>query len=284
MSGRKRKASEEPDNDRMSTSPTNSPSVSSRSLPASSVPRGIKRTRTNASGGRPLPLARLLQTLSTDEMRQLLQDICDQRPDIKHEIITRAPRPSVESTLAVLAKYETDFRSAFPFGNRSTSDYAYNRVRQHLHQLLEALRDFTPYYLPPQETQTATSLNYLDAATNIIHRLPDWDTFAHQRHKQEAYDEITRAWALVFKGAGKTAGGLRLQFGGWDQKLAEHNQKSGGKLEEAVGELRKALGFMHSESAPATPAGMDDRMNIRQQLLSGTYGQGQGLGVGPGQW
>lgn len=284
MSGRKRKASEEPDNDRMSTSPTNSPSVPNRALPSSSTHRSIKRTRTHTSVGRPLPLPRLLQTLSADELRNLVQNICDERPDIRHEIVTKAPRPSVDSTLSVLAKYEQDFRESFPLGNRTTSDYAYNRVRQHLLQLIEALRDFTPYYLPPQETQTALSLTYLDTVTNMIHRLPDWDTYQHQRHKNEAYDEIGRAWALVLREAAKTAGGFRLQFGGWDQKLVEHNGKSGGRMEEAVNELKGALGFMQAGAGAPSPQpnAMDQRAAIRQQLFAGTYGQE--LGVGPGHW
>lgn len=287
MSGRKRKADEELDNDRshdrMSTSPTASPSMQHRALPAQ---RTIKRTRTHTSAGRPLPLGRLLQTLSADELRNLVQNICNERADIRDTIVTKAPRPSVESTLSVLTKYEHDFRESFPLGNRPTSDYAYNRVRQSLLQLIEALRDYTPYYLPPQETQTGLSLSYLDAVTNIIHRLPDWDTYQHQRHKNDAYDEIGRAWALVIREAAKTAGGFRLQLGNWDQKLMEHNNKSGGRITEAVNELQGAMGYTQTGAAdpgPSQPSAMDQRAAIRQQLLSGTYGAPE-LGVGPGHW
>lgn len=229
-------------------------------------------------------MPRLLQTLSADQMRQLLQNVCEEHPELQQEIVTRAPRPSIESTLSVLSKYENDFRQAFPLGNRPTSDYSYNRVRQHLQQLIEALRDFTPHFLPPHETQATMSLNYLDAVTNMIHRLPDWDTFQHQRHKNDAYDDIARAWALVIKEAAKRAGGFHIQFGGWDQKLLEHNEKSGGKMEEAVNELKAALGFnMQSGSGLSPNAGVsDERINIRQQLFSGAYGQD--VGVGPGRW
>jgi protein Cut8 len=287
MSGRKRKADDELDNERMSTSP--SPSIQNRGLPSHGTQRNIKRTRTHTSAGRPLPLPRLLQTLSADELRNLVQNICNERPDIRETIVTKAPRPSVDSTLTVLAKYEQDLRDAFPLGNRHTSDYAYNRVRQNLLQLIEALRDYTPYYLPPQETQTGLSLTYLDAVTNMIHRLPDWDTYQHQRHKNEAYDEIGRAWALVIREAAKTAGGFRLQLGNWDQKLVEHNQKSGGRMSEAVSELQAATGYMQSTagaqavSQQQPPSAMDQRAAIRQQLLSGTYGVPE-LGVGHGQW
>lgn len=287
MSGRKRKADDELDNERMSTSP--SPSLPNRGFPSAGPHRTIKRTRTHTSAGRPLPLPRLLQTLSADELRNLVQNICNERPDIQETIVTKAPRPSVDSTLTVLVKYEQDLRDAFPLGNRHTSDYAYNRVRQNLLQLIEALRDYTPYYLPPQETQTGLSLTYLDAVTNMIHRLPDWDTYQHQRHKNEAYDEIGRAWALVIREAAKTAGGFRLQLGNWDQKLVEHNQKSNGRMGEAVSELQSATGYMQtSAGAQATPqqqppSAMDQRASIRQQLLSGTYGAPE-LGVSRGQW
>ena len=218
-------------------------------------------------------------------MRQLLQNVCDQHPELQQEIVTKAPRPSIESTLSVLSKYEDDFREAFPLGNRPTSDYTYNRVRQHLLQLIDALRDFTPHFLPPQETQTALSFTYLDAVTNIIHRLPDWDTFQHQRYKNEAYDEIAKAWALVIREAAKRAGGFHLQFGGWDQKLVEHNQKSGGKMEEAVNELNAGFVFMQAGAGQPAVAGVsEERLNIRQQLFSGSFGQQQQLGVGPGRW
>ncbi|KAK6416937.1 Tethering factor for nuclear proteasome sts1 [Elasticomyces elasticus] len=282
MSGRKRKASEEPDQDRMSTSPTASPSFGSRLLPTGSTPRSIKRSRTGAAVGRPLALPRLLETLSAAEMRQLLQNVADQHPELQREIVTKAPRPSIESTLQVLSKYEDDFREAFPLGNRPSSDYSYNRVRQHLQQLIEALRDYTPHFLPPQESQAIVSLNYLDSVTDILHRLPNWDSYQHQRYKHEAYDEIAKAWALVIREASKRALGFHLQFGGWDQKLVDHNQKSGGRLEEAVNELRSALGFMQAAPSSASPGVSEERASIRQQLFSGSYGQQ--LGVGQGGW
>lgn len=279
-SGRKRKASEEPDNDRMSTSPTPSPSFSNRALPSSTLQRSIKRSRTNAASGKPLALPRLLETLSKDDMRQLLENVCDAHPELQQEIVIKAPRPSIDSTLSVLSRYEEDFQKAFPLGNRPTSDYSYNRVRQHLLQLIDALRDFTPHFLPPHETQTLVSLSYLDAVTNMIHRLPDWDTYQNQRSKHDAYDEIAKAWALVIREAAKRAGGFHLQFGGWDQKLVDHNQKSGGRMDEAVNELRSALGFMQAGQGAGVS---DERASIRQHLFSGSFGQQQ-LGVGHGRF
>ncbi|KAF2278093.1 tethering factor for nuclear proteasome sts1 [Westerdykella ornata] len=278
MASRKRKADDDAspgDEDRMSASPSGSPAVPARPLHRPST----KRMRTNVTG-RPLSLPRLLETLSADDMRSLLQSVCDRHPDIGNEIATSAPRPSVQSTLEVLGRYESNFQAAFPLG-RTTSDYAYNRVRQHFIELLDALRDFTPHFLPPNEQQSATSLTFLDGATELIHRLPDWDNFQHNRHKHDAYEEIAKAWAVVIREAAKKAGGMQLLYGGWDQKLAKHNEVSGGKMQQAVNELRGSLGWMGGETTPNPTGGTLDTMSIRQQLLNGTYGMGSSVRVGP---
>lgn len=279
MSGRKRKASDDDIDERMSASPSASPSVTTRQLfPAS---RSSKRSRTAVSTGRPLDLPRLLETLSPDEMRNLLQNICDQNPAIAHEVVTKAPRPSVESTLAVLQKYETAFKQSFPFGNRPSSDYTYNRVRQPMLQLIEALKDFTPHFLPPNEPQPTLSLQYLDAVTHIIHRLPNWDTFQHNHAKHEAYDELAQAWALAIREGAKRGGGFHLHSAGWDQKLLKHNDESGGRLQDAVNELRASVAYLDSPSTGgAAPSNLDERAAIRQQILSGTYGPDVSVGVG----
>lgn len=277
MTGKKRKADDDDQDDRMSSSP--SPSMSTGALPHQN--RTIKRARTNFAG-RPLALPRLLETLSADEMRTLLQSICDRHPEIGPEVVANAPRPSVQSALEVLQRYEANLQASFPFGGRS-SDYAYNRVRQPLSDLLDSLKDFVPHFLPPNETQAGTSLSFLDGATEVIHRLPNWDNYQNNRHKQEAYDEIARAWTLVVREAAKRAGGMQLLHGGWDQKLDKHNEASGGRMLEAVNELRGSLGWMGGDmgSGFSNAGPSNDAQSIRQQLLNGTYGLGLPLKVGP---
>ncbi|KAF1991050.1 nuclear envelope protein Cut8 [Aulographum hederae CBS 113979] len=285
MASRKRKAEDDlqpADSDMsMSASPSSSPSIPSRGLPRMPMP---KRTRTNAHA-RPLTLPRLLEALSADEMRMALQAICDKHPEIASEVSTTVPKPNGRAALGVLHNYESGLRSAFPFGGRESSDYAYNRVRQPLINLLDALQDYTPHFLPPNETQAATSLDYLDGATDVIHRLPQWDSFQNNRHKHDAYEEMAKAWALVIREAAKRGGGIQLQYGGWDQKLAKHNETSGGKMEEAVNELRVTLGWLGGNGGgqQGTPqaSGQGDMPSIRQQLLNGTYGIGSPVRVGP---
>ena len=245
-SNRKRKADDDNDHDgRMSASPTNSPAFAPRPLPSGRI---SKRARPNIFG-RPLSLPRLMETLDTDALRGILRSMCERHPDLMDEVVHTAPRPSVTSALQVLRNYQSHLQSSFPLGGNPGSDYSYNRVRQPLGQLLDALSDFTPHFLPPNESP---------------------------------YDEICKAWILVIREAAKRGGGIQLQYGGWDQKLQKHNQNSGGKLQAAVQELGSSLGWMHGPDSQTYGGSSNNELgSIREQLLSGTYGLGTPVKVGP---
>ena len=263
----------------MSTSP--SPSLHPRPLAAQRV---TKRPRPGIAG-RPISLPRLLETLDADSLRSVLQTICTKHPNLGAEVETVAPRPSVTSALAVLKNYESSLQAAFPFGGDPTSDYAYNRVRHAFMNLLDALTDFTPHFLPPNETQAIQSLSFLDGATDVIHRLPEWNSFQNRLHKQNAYEDMSRAWILAIREASKKAGGIQLQYGGWDQKLTKHNQQANGQLQEAVDEMKNAIGWMAGgqQVSPQQQAGIGggDLTTVRQELLAGTYGSNLPVRVGP---
>jgi protein Cut8 len=286
MTGRKRKADDDLDFERSSTndgssgsfdenmslSPMSSPAVATRVLA-----RPSKKVRGNDISGRPLALPRLLETLDAQSLRNVLQKICESRPEIGREVVASAPRPSAASALDVLAQYQDKLRESFPFGGNGGSDYAYNRVKDALSALLDALTDFTPHYLPPNETQVTTSLAFLDGATKVIHELPDWESSSHKHHKDNAYDEISKAWALVIIEASKKGGGFQLHNGEWDQKVAKHNEQSGGRMQAVVNALGSNLGWMGAGPSTETR----DPGSIRNQLFSGTYGSNFPVRVGP---
>lgn len=264
MSSRKRKADE--DNDEMSVSPQDSPATISRQLA-----RPSKKARAaNDLIGRPLSLPRLLETLDSTQMRTVLQKICERHPDIGHEVVSGAPRPSFTSALDVLREYQDKLRVAVPYG-QSSSDYTYYRVKQPLISLVDAISDFTAQYLPPIESQTNISLQYLDGATKIIHELPNFDSQSYRHHKDSAYDEISRAWALVITEASKRGGGFVLHTGGWDQTLTKHNEQSGGRLEAAMNAMVNA-GWTASNATNSPMHGSSDQNSILNQLMNGTYG------------
>ncbi|KAL2145586.1 hypothetical protein VTI28DRAFT_6824 [Corynascus sepedonium] len=263
MASRKRKA----DDDEMSVSPLSSPATTSRQIvrPSKKIRGGSDIT------GRPLSLPRLLETLDNTQLRTVLQTICERHPDIGREVVGGAPRPSVASALQVLGDYQEKLRAAVPFGE-SSSDYTYFRVKQPLAALVDAISDFTPQFLPPVEQQTNVSLQYLDAATKVIHELPDWESQQYRHHKDSAYDEISGAWALVITEAAKRGGGFVLHTAGWDQKLAKHNQQSGGKLEQAMSAMAAEVPWLDNNSNAAPASGLSDPNSILNQIINGNYG------------
>ncbi|KAI5854420.1 Cut8 six-helix bundle-domain-containing protein [Tricharina praecox] len=258
LGGRKRKADEdhEPrtsylDND-MDLQMGASPHV---------APRMLKKPRSNVVQGRPLPLPRLLESVDQQTLKNIIQAMCDRHPELVKEVTELAPRPTVSSALDTLRNYESTYRQAFPYGGNSTGDYAHNRVRPALMELLDALSDYTPHFLPPNESQTAVSLSFLDGATDFIHRLPEWENPLHNYPKQTAYEEITKAWILVIQEAAKRGAGISLQYGGWESKLSRHNEHSGGRMQQAVVQIRQTLG-------------LDEGANGRSQRSPAGFGVG----------
>ncbi|KFG83793.1 Tethering factor for nuclear proteasome STS1 gb [Metarhizium anisopliae] len=261
MSNRKRKADDDGDE---TMSPLSSPAISARPLV-----RPSKKVRSNELIGRPLPLPRLLETLDASQLRMVLERLCERQPDIGQEVVIGAPRPSVLSALDVLQDYHVKLKEAIPYGE-SSPEYTYYRVKEPLIALIDALSDFTPQYLPPIETQPTTSLQFLDGATKLIHDLPNWEPQAYRHHKESAYDDISRAWALVITEAGKRGGGLNLHTGGWDQTLSRHNEQSGGRLGTAMSAMASSVGWMGP--GPSTQGNPPEQNSILNRLMSGSYG------------
>lgn len=271
MASRKRKADD--DGDEMSVSPLSSPAIQSRQL----APRPSKKIRSNDPTGRPLTLPRLLETLDATQLRTVLQTICERQPEIGEEVVKSAPRPSVPCALQVLQDYQNRLREAFPYGE-SSSDYTYYRVKQPLVALIDALADFTPQFLPPNESQPAVSLQYLDGATKLAHSLPDWESQNHRHHKENVYDEISKAWALVINEASKKGGGFILHSAGWDQILAKHNQQSNGRLGTAIAAMATNVGWVGGAPGSQGASGQQTP-SILDQLMAGNYSSA--VRVGP---
>ncbi|KAL6805779.1 hypothetical protein J3E68DRAFT_422021 [Trichoderma sp. SZMC 28012] len=265
MSTRKRKADEDGDEN---MSPMSSPAVSSRPLI-----RPSKKFRSNDLIGRPLPLPRLLETLDTNQLRTVLERICERHPDIGQEVVSQAPRPTVGAAMDVLQSYQDRLNAAAPYGN-SSAEYTYDRVKAPLVALIDALSDFTPQFLPPIETQPTKSLEFLDGATRFIHNLPNWQPQAYRHHKENAYEDLSKAWALVINEAAKRGGGFNLHTDGWDQKLARHNEQSGGRLGTAITAMSNSVGWISNENA--------EQNSILNQIVSGAYGAPVRVGPCPG--
>lgn len=230
--------------------------------------------------GRPLNLPRLLETICDSGLRKIVQTICERHSNISAEIIASAPKPSPAATIEVLKKYQERLLEAFPYGGRSGSDYAYNRVKQPLIQLIDSITDFIPEFLPPNETRGRVSLIILDTATKIICELPEWDSPSHRHHKDNICEEISMAWTLVITEESKKGAEIEFLSEGWDIILRKHNERLGGRLQSAVSawERMSLLGISNrSSSTPPKGTNLSPESNpeveaLRDQLQSGSLG------------
>ncbi|KAI5784572.1 Cut8 six-helix bundle-domain-containing protein [Geopyxis carbonaria] len=269
LGGKKRKADDDDDH-RLNTEEQES---MDHQMSGPSV-RVAKKIRSNVQG-RPLPLSRLLETVDIATLKNMLHTVCEKHPELAKEISDLAPQPTVQSALAMLENYERNYQSAVPYGGNPTGDYAYNRVKTALMELLEALSDYTTNFLPPNEPQTAISLSFLDGATDLIHRLPTWDNPLHNYSKQAAYEEMSKAWILVIQEATKRGAGISLQYGGWETKLLKHNEHSGGRMDVALSQMKQAVSWVGD-------SGINGRSS--RQAVGFGFGMHSGVSVPVRSW
>lgn len=177
--------------------------------------------------------------MDAEALRDMLRRACDNNPSLSTEVQKAAPRPTPNTALGVIRDYENKFYESFPYGDSRTSPYAFDRVRQPLMGLLEALGDFTSSFLPPNDVSATASLQFLDGATTAIHRIPNFDNIQHAIHKQNAYEHIAKAWCAALREAEKRGGGIQLVHNGWDRKLMKHYEAAGERMSTAVQELQK---------------------------------------------
>ncbi|KAK9448397.1 Cut8 six-helix bundle-domain-containing protein [Limtongia smithiae] len=264
--GQKRKLShDDSSDDEMACSPETSPALASRpigAVPAMHYAADLhyphhqshlhhpihsshaavltKRARTELVG-RPLSLARQLEPLDTQSLKQLLCRLAEKHVYLADEIAGMAPLPSVPASLELLNRYFDRILAALPYKGDPAGDYAYLRVRPHVAEFLDVVSDYTTHFLPPREQQAGTCLQFLDGVTALVHRLPVWTSEVNNAPKHAAYDELSRAWALAVREALKRANGIMLEYGGWREKIAKHDEQAGGRLHSAVVAVDQAL-------------------------------------------
>lgn len=231
------------------------------SIAQASSPTSHKRTR-NLPVGRPLPLPRLLDGLDKQGLQELLKNLCERHPGLTNEVYKHAPKPSVAKALSALASLERNVQTAYPFGGEVKGEYAYNRVLPHIKELLNALMDYVPHFLPPNEEHALDTLAFLDGATMLISRLPDWNNPNHTLAKRDAFEEINGAWIQGIREACKKGAGVGAAP--YLDRLRSWNETSGGLLTNAVNVATEQLVWANkprvsavdgtTQNRPAVPA------------------------------
>ncbi|KAF8928062.1 Cut8 six-helix bundle-domain-containing protein [Dissophora ornata] len=254
----KRKPSEDIDSPMPSSGPA-SPSDSGSD--SSSLDHAkVKRVRTTAQlVSKKKSVSKLIATLSASQLISLVDTLVDSHPSLAEDIANLVPRPTVASVQSLLNSLETKLQEAFPYTKwgPGRDDYSFNRVKPALEELVETLLDYTNHFTSPPEFPT-TSFSFLHIATEVCHRLPNWDSAANNELKKNLYKSMEEFWIKAIRDAGsklqegKIYGHVTVQE--WAKNLEQHNNTSQGMFSSAIEEFKTKLGWIIGiQQAPASP-------------------------------
>lgn len=212
-----------------------------------------KRSRVQRIIGQPLPTNRMIEVLDKKNLQQLLANLINLHPEITHDVYRCAPKPTVSGSIEVLSSKIDVIINNLPYKVEASSEYSYMRVKPLIEDFLNALSDYTLHFLPPVETQPSNSLEFLDQATNLLHKLPSFSKLSNNYFKELAYEQLSHTWCICLKefiknpNTTNNAGLLLLINNNWEAKLKKHNEESGNKLESVVEFFKDEISWLDDE-------------------------------------
>jgi len=212
-----------------------------------------KRTRVQRIIGQPLPTNRIIEVLDKKNLQHLLTNLINLHPEITQDVYHCAPKPTVHCAIEVLSSKIDLIINNLPYKVDASSEYSYLRVKPLIEDFLSALSDYTLHFLPPVETQPSNSLEFLDQATNLLHKLPNFSKLSNNYFKELAYEQLSHTWCICLKefikspNSTNNAGLLLLINNNWEAKLKRHNDDSNNKLEPVVEFFKDEISWLNDE-------------------------------------
>lgn len=199
----------------------------SHAKPAPLFPHGVhKRARTSRASASGNGLKRRLEALDKQQLVSIVDRLLERQPDLVPVVDQMTPKLKVSQALNELQKHHAKILDNLPLGT-PTSDYAFLRVRSLWTSFFVALADYTLMFVyDTQPTDTTQALEYLDAATMLVHTTPRWDSNANNALVHTAYYELSQAWVSTIERASKNASFAYITGEMWETKFREHCARS----------------------------------------------------------
>ncbi|KAJ3390864.1 Tethering factor for nuclear proteasome sts1 [Entophlyctis sp. JEL0112] len=165
----------------------------------------------NYNQERTVPLRRILETLSKENLLNLLKALLSNDQTLSERTAALLPRPTLESASTHLKSAVADVEARFPYSTAAggvdrTSDYAFGRVRKQLASLIEILSLYLTHFTEPcsypphlAHEYPHESFCFLDAvARTVIPHLPYFQSDArNEESTNEAYRLVARAYRVA---------------------------------------------------------------------------------------
>lgn len=169
-------------------------------------------------------LKRRLEALEKQQLATLLERLLERQPELVPLVDQMTPQLKVAQALEQLRRYHSNILDSLPLGTPS-NDYAFLRVRSLWTNFFVALADYTVLFVY-SDGETQQALEFLDAATALVHEAPRWDSHANNALLATAYTELSQAWITTLERAGQSASFAYLTGEMWETKFNEHCARS----------------------------------------------------------
>ncbi|KAI8333623.1 Cut8 six-helix bundle-domain-containing protein [Chlamydoabsidia padenii] len=203
--------------------------------------------------------------MDKEKLLQVLASLMDKQPELKHDIMTYIPAPTIPSALAVLTDLENKLHASFPYNKNGPQrdQYTFSRVRESLLELIDAITQYSHYFVSGNVFPT-TTFTYLDQVTYFVHRLPVWDMDQHNQHRLDLYKDMALFWKQAIQTASAQSSPIISTFNAdtinlWATHLAHHNTLANGMLGDVILEFNQC--FLSTSipppachSSPSSPA------------------------------
>ncbi|KAJ3417029.1 Tethering factor for nuclear proteasome sts1 [Chytridiales sp. JEL 0842] len=220
-----------------------------------------------------LPLKRILETLEKDDLLQIITTLVADHPGLEGPVAALLPRPTLTSASSHIQQTAKRLDASFPYSRfgQDRSDYAFNRVRPHLLELIELVSLYLTYFTepssyPPAEAHEypSTAFGFLKIASKAAANLPTWQTDTHNLEtKIGLYNLISQAWRVAIaevsrrmREEGRMYGAVLV--GEWYRDLLTDSNsfKEGpSPFGEALDDFQRNLGWIIGVGpTPPTPA------------------------------
>ncbi|CDH56915.1 predicted protein [Lichtheimia corymbifera JMRC:FSU:9682] len=248
--GRKRRLSE--DEDMQDAQPT---MTLQRSLPERHYRNGreayrvneVKRSKTGIQ--RDSGLTHMLASMDKDKLIHIVHSLFDNHPELRQDIMSYIPAPTVQSATEVLHALERRMTESVPYNRNGPlwNDYTFSRVRTPFIELMDTIRQYAYYFTSPLIFGT-TSFSFLQLATALTHRLPSWENDDNNQLKRDLYNDLNSYWTRAIQMAASRHQEGEVYSAQTVNELAKHlayhNNAAEGLFTGAVNEFSKSLGTL----------------------------------------
>ncbi|KAI8333926.1 Cut8 six-helix bundle-domain-containing protein [Chlamydoabsidia padenii] len=201
-----------------------------------------KRNKTGLIKKTPLKLK--LAAMDKEKLLQVLASLLEKQPELKHDIMTYIPAPTIPSAIAVLNDKEKKLHGSFPYNKAGPrlDQYTFSRVKEPLLDLIDTITQYSHHFVSATIFPTVC-FTYLDQVTHFAHRLPIWGMDQHNQPRLDLYKDLTLFWiqAIQTTSSKLSQDATFNTIGLWARNLAHHNTLANGLLDDAIYEFNQRL-------------------------------------------